>query len=118
MAVTVQEFGYQASVHANAGTSKNPKYLPSFDAFYGPYESKQEAFDKLSTDKFQLCIGKTVGIIEDGKIVEYWFESAYETVDDLVPKLSALTEDQMNAISAIIGNIDSGSSDGGDYTIE
>ena len=72
------------------------------------YESKQEAFDKLSTDKFQLCINKTVGIIE------YRFESAYESVDDLVPKLSALTEDQTNTISTIIGNIDYGSSAGGE----
>ena len=101
MAITIQEFGYQASVHANAGTAKNPKYLPSFDAFYGPYGSKQDAFDKLAADKFQMCIGKTVGIIENGKIVEYWFESACASVDDLVMKGTAveeLTGDQMNAL--------------------
>lgn len=104
MAVLTQDFAYAQILHANDGSSKVPKYLPNFDWFYGPYVSKEAAFAALSSDKFQMCIGKTVGIIENGTIVEYWFESACSTIDDLVEKnsVSELTEDQMEYLMSLI----------------
>jgi len=33
-------------------------------------------------------VGKTVGVVEDGGIVEYWFKSACSSVSDLVKKNS------------------------------
>lgn len=83
----IKEYGFLQKVAVRVGgTSKAPIYAPNFDYYYGPYNSKEEAWTELSADKFQLCRGKTVGIIEDGKIVEYWFESAYKSINDLVKK--------------------------------
>lgn len=60
----------------------------SVDLKYGPYPSKQAAFETLGEDGMDaLAVGLTVGIEEDGKVVEYWFESACESVDDLVKKI-------------------------------
>lgn len=55
-------------------------YYPNIDYMYGPYESLSAAYAALSeqTDNIgatALVKGKTVGVIEDGKISEYWFES-------------------------------------------
>ena len=105
MAIQKKEIGFQYAVRVNAGSAKSPRYLPSYDFFYGPYQSVQDAFDALSTDKFQLCIGKTVGIMVDGKIVEYWFESAASSASDLVPKgkeTDKLTPDQMDILLDIV----------------
>ena len=60
---------------------------PSLDHRWGPYNSKQEAFDFLD-DRDVLCIGLTVGIKDasTGKIDEYWFREKAQTVEDLVKK--------------------------------
>lgn len=55
-------------------------YYPNIDYMYGPYESKEAAYAALSQPTVNinanaLVKGKTVGIIEDGDIVEYWFGS-------------------------------------------
>lgn len=61
-------------------------YYPNVDYMYGPYaattekSAKEVAFEALSatTDNVKanaLVKGKTVGIIEDGNVVEYWFGS-------------------------------------------
>lgn len=61
-------------------------YYPNVDYMYGPYaattekSAKEVAFEALSatTDNIKanaLVKGRTVGIIEDGNIVEYWFGS-------------------------------------------
>ena len=72
---------------------------PSLDHRWGPYNSKQEAFDFLDY-RDVLCIGLTVGIKDasTGKIDEYWFREKAQSVEDLVKKndddniVSILTE--------------------------
>ena len=72
---------------------------PSLDHRWGPYNSKQEAFDFLD-DRDVLCIGLTVGVKDasTGKIDEYWFREKAQSVEDLVKKndddniISILTE--------------------------
>lgn len=72
-------------------------YYPNIDYMYGPYNSLEEAYAALSqqTDNIgatALVKGKTVGVIEDGKITEYWFKSdpadatAGYKITDLVKK--------------------------------
>lgn len=60
---------------------------PSLDHRWGPYNSKQEAFDFLD-DRDVLCIGLTVGVKDasTGKIDEYWFREKAQSVEDLVKK--------------------------------
>jgi hypothetical protein len=65
----------------------NVKRTLPIDARYGPWGSKQTALDNIPD--FQRYKGLTVGILVDQKVVEYWFESAFETVDDLVLKTSS-----------------------------
>ena len=81
---------------------------PSLDHRWGPYNSKQEAFDFLD-DRDVLRIGLTVGIKDasTGKIDEYWFREKAQSVEDLVKKndddniVSILTE-----ISSTLTKID------------
>ena len=75
---------------------------PSLDHRWGPYNSKQEAFDFLD-DRDVLCIGLTVGIKDasTGKIDEYWFREKAQSVEDLVKK-----NDDDNIVS-ILTNISS-----------
>lgn len=49
----------------------------NIDRDYGPYEGKTLAdIAALLTDTIQ--IGKTIGVIEDGKVVEYWWQPVGE----------------------------------------
>lgn len=75
---------------------------PSLDHRWGPYNSKQEAFDFLD-DRDVLCIGLTVGIKDasTGKIDEYWFREKAQSVEDLVKK-----NDDDNIVS-ILSNMSS-----------
>lgn len=60
--------------------------IPSVDAKYGPYASKQDAMDALGEDGMDvICIGLTIGIIEDNNIVEYWFQGG-TSITNLVKK--------------------------------
>ena len=67
--------------------------FPNVDALYGPYDSKYEAWVALSTPTetgaTALTVGKTVGIKENGKIVEYWFERNCTSMNDLVVKVNS-----------------------------
>ena len=81
---------------------------PSLDHRWGPYNSKQEAFDFLD-DRDVLCIGLTVGIKDasTGKIDEYWFREKAQSVEDLVKK----NDDDniisvLNNMSTTLNNID------------
>lgn len=49
----------------------------NIDRDYGPYEDKTltEIADLL---KDTIQIGKTIGVIEEGKIVEYWWQKVDE----------------------------------------
>ena len=83
--------------------NNNYTYYPNVDYMYGPYESVEAAYNALAqeTDNVgatALVKGKTVGVIEDGKIVEYWFESdpadataGYQAAD-LVKKINVQGE--------------------------
>lgn len=75
---------------------------PSLDHRWGPYNSKQEAFDFLD-DRDVLCIGLTVGVKDasTGKIDEYWFREKAQSVEDLVKK-----NDDDNIVS-ILSNMSS-----------
>jgi hypothetical protein len=48
------------------------------DYYYGPYSSidaaKQELADFLEPDIQDLVIGRTIGVLEDGVIKEYWWQ--------------------------------------------
>ena len=82
-----------ATVEFDFDTFEDVTYkFPNVDYLYGPYDSKQEAFDKLSevtsSGNDALVVGKTVGVVENGSIVEYWFKSACSSVSDLVKKNS------------------------------
>lgn len=52
----------------------NGNMLPSSQALYGPYESLDDAVSVIK-EKFEeqsIPVGLTVGIINNGKIEEYW----------------------------------------------
>jgi len=50
-------------------------HIASIDAKYGPYATKQAAIEALGENGMDVIAdGLTVGIIEEGKIVEYWFQ--------------------------------------------
>lgn len=61
--------------------------IASIDGKYGPYNDKDEAIAALGDDGFAvICEGLTVGIIENDKIVEYWFRGGTDK-EHLVKKL-------------------------------
>lgn len=69
------------------GTINSTAVTSNLDYKYGPYSSKQEAYDTLGPNGVdKLAIGLTVGIIEEGRIREYWFRNDISSVDDLVLK--------------------------------
>jgi hypothetical protein len=69
------------------GTINSTAVTSNLDYKYGPYSSKQEAYDTLGPNGVdKLAIGLTVGIIEEGRIREYWFRNNISSVDDLVLK--------------------------------
>lgn len=61
--------------------------VANLDAKYGPYNSKQQAIAALGESGMDVIAdGLTVGIIEKGKVVEYWFQGGV-TEEYLVPKI-------------------------------
>lgn len=69
------------------GNINSTAVLANLDYKYGPYNSLQEAYDTLGPNGVdKLAIGLTVGIIEDGRIREYWFKSGTDSVNNLVLK--------------------------------
>lgn len=98
--------------------------LPSIDALYGPYNSKQAAWTALSTPNSSgetaLVKGKTVGVIEEGSVVEYWFESACNSIDDLVKKNTTTVdtvEDDLTMSDGVLRLADRSSEAGMGYII-
>lgn len=61
--------------------------LPSNQAYYGPYATKEEAWAYITSqmDEENIPAGLTVGIGEDDSIEEYWFSGGI-TFSDLVSK--------------------------------
>ena len=69
------------------GTINSTAVTSNLDFKYGPYSSKQEAYNTLGPNGLdKLALGLTVGIIEDGVIREYWFRNSISSADDLVLK--------------------------------
>ena len=72
----------------------------NLDVLYGPYTGITEACNKLLPGIRQK--GLTVGIIEDGVVNEYWWQSGV-TNNDLVPKLGniskAISDEESNRIT-------------------
>lgn len=60
----------------NNAVDENFNPLPNVDAKYGPWNSNTEAITNIPRES--RAKGLTVGIIENGKIVEYWWESSIE----------------------------------------
>lgn len=64
------------------------------DRDYGPYENKTlDEIANLLKDTIQ--IGKTIGLIEGGKIVEYWWQNTgikYEFVKKQPEKINDITD--------------------------
>ena len=58
------------------------KVRPNLDTYYGLYDSIEEAL-KIIPPRMRSK-GRTVGILEDGSVVEYWFESGIEDSDLIV----------------------------------
>lgn len=72
------------------------KKVASIDPKYGPWESIDEAYDALGPENMDvLALGLTVGIIEDGKIVEYWFQGGTEK-ENLIKKNNLITVEIKN----------------------
>lgn len=60
----------------------------NIDYLYGPYNSLEEACAAIISSR--RTIGRTVGIVSGGSILEYWWKSGIED-DDLVQKVEQLT---------------------------
>lgn len=78
------------------GSSANVDYL------YGPYESTDAALAKISD--LQRQAGKTVGIITNGKVEEYWLQPNASGVLEFVKKqedinIESISEDQINTLT-------------------
>ena len=62
----------------------------SVDAKYGPWASRAEAMEALGEEGMDAIVdGLTVGIIENGKTVEYWWQGGTE-LEHLVKKNDSL----------------------------
>lgn len=60
----------------------------NIDYLYGPYNSMEEACQAIIQSR--RTIGRTVGIVDNGSILEYWWKSGTED-EDLVQKVEQLT---------------------------
>lgn len=68
--------------------------IPNIDVKYGPYPSREAAFEALGPSGYDcLCIGLTVAIQPEanGPVDEYWFKSGCSSEDDLVKKVEAIS---------------------------
>ena len=75
------------------GRIKLNEAVANIDAKYGPYSSKEEAYSTLGVNDMDvLCEGLTVGIIENGRIVEYWFQGGI-ALENLVRKSTKIVVD-------------------------
>lgn len=78
------------------GSSANVDYL------YGPYESIDAALAKISS--LQRQAGKTIGIITEGKVEEYWLQPNASGALEFVKKqedinIESIPESQINTLT-------------------
>lgn len=60
------------------------KKIPSLDARYGPWDSKQACIDTLGPEDWDVISeGLTVGIKENGGVEEYWFKDLPENTPQI-----------------------------------
>lgn len=60
---------------------------PNIDAHYGPYASLDEAKDTLKNVLKPSAIGRTIGVVSNNKVTEYWYQPVLDdkgklTIDD------------------------------------
>lgn len=65
---------------------------PNIDAHYGPYESLDDAKTTLSAVLKPDAIGRTIGVISNNKVIEYWWQPVVDTDGNLT------TDDDGNVI--------------------
>lgn len=88
------------------------------DALYGPYTSTKEALESIPSALIDGngAIGRTIGVIENGKVVEYWWQpvdggygfvkkGAVEIVVDDELNADSTNPVQNKVITEEIGNI-------------
>lgn len=66
----------------------SPNKMANADVYYGTYDSLQDALDTV-----ELAIrepGRTVGIKENDKVVEYWWESTTDLSDEALVKKTTI----------------------------
>lgn len=74
------------------------KKVASLDAKYGPYASREAAYDALGPENMDVIAqGLTVGIIENGEIVEYWWQGG-TSLSNLVKKVPDVYVDVKNLV--------------------
>ena len=67
-------------------TIKATEACPNLDYNYGLYHSREEAFEALGEDgEDVITLGRTVGIMTENGVVEYWWKNGV-SLEDLVPK--------------------------------
>lgn len=74
------------------------KECADIDALYGPYVSIQAALETIP--KNRRAKGRTVGILQDNKVEEYWFKGGIEN-NNLVKKIVAditITEQELRFV--------------------
>ena len=75
----------------------------NIDFLYGPYNSKSEACNKININVRK--VGLTVGIIEQGSVVEYWWRDATDN-KSLILKNSS--KDKVDALEERINDLEDG----------
>lgn len=75
--------------------------VSNVDYFYGPYDSIDDA--NTAIEESLRMAGKTVGIITNGKVEEYWYQPNASSVLELVKKqedinIESIPESQINSL--------------------
>ena len=75
----------------------------NIDFLYGPYNSKSEACNKININVRK--VGLTVGIIEQGSVVEYWWRDATDNKSLILKNPS---KDKVDALEERINDLEDG----------
>ena len=75
--------------------------VSNVDYFYGPYESIDDA--NIAIEESLRMAGKTVGIITNGKVEEYWYQPNASGTLEFVKKqadidIESIPEDLINTL--------------------
>ena len=75
----------------------------NIDFLYGPYTSLKQACQEV--DQRVRRVGLTVGIVEQGSVVEYWWRDATDD-DSLI--LKNPSKDKVDALEGRVDNLEQG----------